>query len=171
MSSANSGRTDGGGVRPTPTRALAIAAIIGGLTGWLVVIAADSLGFLPPQVPWTAPGAVAIIALAVAGLAYSTWQRIQVRRERMDAQRAVAYLVLGKACALAGAFVASGYLLFALMFVTRWEADAPRDRVIRAGIAVVAGVGMMLAGLWLERSCRVPRRDDDEKDSRPDGGA
>lgn len=143
--------------------------MVGALAGWLVVVAANALGLLPPQVPWTAPGAVAIIAALVGVLAYSTWQRIQVRRERMDAQRAVAYLVLGKASALAGAMVAGGYLLFALLFVSRWEADAPRDRVIRAGIAAVAGVAMMIAGLRLERACRVPKRgDDDQRDTGTD---
>ena len=150
-------------MRPTSTRALVVAAVVGALTGWLVVVAANALGILPPQVPWTAPATVAVIAVLVAALAYSTWQRIQVRRERIEPQRAVAYLVLGKACALAGAMVAGGYLLFALMFVSRWEADAPRDRVIRAGIAVLAGVAMLIAGLWLERACRVPRRDDDDQ--------
>ncbi len=151
-----------GGVQPTSSRALAIAAVVGAAAGWLVVLAANALGLIPPQVPWTAPAAVAVIALLVGALAYTTWQRIQVRRERIEAQRAVAYLVLGKASALAGAMVAGGYLLFALMFVSRWEADAPRDRVIRAGIAVLAGVAMLLAGLWLERACRVPRDPDDE---------
>ena len=151
-----------GGVRPTAQRALVVAAVVGALAAWLLVVAANALGMIPPQVPWTASAAVGIIALLVGGLAYSTWQRIQVRRERVEAQRAVSYLVLGKACALAGSMVAGGYLLYALMFVSRWEADAPRDRVIRAGLAVVAGIAMMLAGLWLERACRVPRRDDDD---------
>lgn len=152
----------GAGTRPTSNRSLAIAGAVGAAAAWLLVVSANALGLIPPQVPWTAPGGVAIIALLVAGLAYSTWQRIQVRRERIESQRAVGYLVLGKACALAGATVAGGYLMYALLFVSRWEADAPRDRVIRAGLAVVAGVGMMLAGLWLERACRVPRSDDDD---------
>ena len=50
------------------------------------------------------PGVV--VALLVAVLAYSTHQRIQVRRQRMLPERAVAFLVLGKASALAGALVA-----------------------------------------------------------------
>lgn len=151
-----------GTVRPTPPRALAIAAAIGGLAGWLLVVAANALGAVPPQVPWTAPAVVLVIAALVGVLAYGTWQRIQVRRDRIEPQRAVAYLVLGKACALAGAMVAGGYFSFALLFVTRWEADAPRERVIRAGIAVVGGLAMMITGLWLERACRVPRRDEDD---------
>jgi hypothetical protein len=153
-----------GSVRPTPPRALAVAAVLGALAGWLIVVAANALGVVPPLVPWTAPAVVLVIAALVAVLAYGTWQRIQVRRERIDPQRAVAYLVLGKACALAGAMVAGGYLSFALLFVTRWEADGPRERVIRAGIAVVGGLAMMITGLWLERACRVPRREDSDDD-------
>lgn len=158
----------GGSVRPTPRRALVIAALVGVMAGWLVVIAANALGVVPPQVPWTAPLGVLVIAALVGVLAYTTWQRIQVRRERVESQRAVAYLVLGKACALAGAMVAGGYFAFGLLFVTRWEADAPRERVIRAGIAVVAGLGLMVAGLFLERACRVPRSEDEDDD--PDTG-
>ena len=107
---------------------------------------------------------LALVGALIGVLAYTTWQRIQVRRERMESQRAVAFLVLGKASALVGAMVAGGYFAFALLFVTRWEADAPRERVIRAGIAVVAGLGLMVAGLLLERACRVPRRDDEDDD-------
>jgi hypothetical protein len=83
----------------------------------------------------------------------------------MEPQRAVAFLVLGKASALAGALVAGGYLVYALLFVSRFAAEAPRDRVIKSLIAVVAGVGMSVAGLLLERACRVPGEPkDDERD-------
>jgi hypothetical protein len=153
-----------GTVRPTSSRALILAALVGGIAGWLVVVAANALGAVPPRVPWTAPLGVFLIALLVGALAYTTWQRIQVRRLRVDPSRAVALLVLGKASALAGAMVAGGYLTFALVFVPRWEADAPRERVIRAGIAVAAGVVLMIGGLWLERACRVPGPPPDDDD-------
>ena len=146
----------GGSVRSTPPRALAVAAIFGALSGWLIVAASNSFDLVPPQVPWTAPVGVLLIAGLVGVFAYTTHTRIQVRKERMDPQRAVAFLVLGKASALAGALIAGGYLAFALMFVTRIDADAPRDRVIRSAVAVVAGVGLAIAGLLLERACRVP---------------
>jgi hypothetical protein len=146
----------GGSVRSTSLRALAVAAIFGALSGWLIVAASNSFDLVPPQVPWTAPVGVLLIAGLVGVFAYTTHTRIQVRKERMDPQRAVAFLVLGKASALAGALIAGGYLAFALMFVTRIDADAPRDRVIRSAVAVVAGVGLAIAGLLLERACRVP---------------
>jgi hypothetical protein len=153
----------GGSVRSTSLRALAVAAIFGALSGWLIVAASNSFDLVPPQVPWTAPVGVLLIAGLVGVFAYTTHTRIQVRKERMDPQRAVAFLVLGKASALAGALIAGGYLGYALMFVTRMDADAPRDRVIRSAIAVVAGIGLAVAGLLLERACRVPGPGPEEK--------
>jgi hypothetical protein len=156
-------RPTGGSIKITPPRALAVAALFGVLAGWLVVAAANSFDLVAPQVPWTAPVALFLIAALVGVIAYSTHQRIHVRRQRIDPQRAVAFLVLGKASALAGALVAGGYLTYALMFITRLDAVAPRDRVIKSAVAAVAGVALAVAGLLLERACRVPRSDDDEE--------
>lgn len=153
-----------GSIQLTPLRALAVGALFGALGGLVVVVGASALALDSPQVPWTAPIALVLITALVAGLAYSTHQRIHVRRERMLPERAVAFLVLGKASALGGAVVAGGYLAFALMFVGRLEAEAPRERVIRSGVAVVAGILLAIAGLLLERACKVPGLDDDERD-------
>jgi hypothetical protein len=159
----------GGSVRSTSPRSLAVAAIFGALSGWLIVAASNSFDLVPPQVPWTAPVGVLLIAGLVGVFAYTTHTRIQVRKERMDPQRAVAFLVLGKASALAGALIAGGYLAFALMFVARIDADAPRDRVIRSAVAVVAGVGLAVAGLLLERACRVPGPGPEEEEAEDTG--
>lgn len=145
-----------------------MAALFGGLAGWLLVITANALDLTPPSVPWTAPFALLLIGALVAMLAYTTRQRIQVRRERIEPQRAVAFLVLGKASALAGAFVAGAYFGFALDFVTRLDVVGPRDRVIRSAVAIVVGIGLCLAGLALERACRVPGGDDQDHDVEPD---
>jgi len=146
----------GGSVKLTPFRALVVAALFGGLGGWLLVVTANAFDIIPPAVPWTAPIGLILVAALVGALAYATHQRIQVRRERIEPQRAVALLVLGKASALAGALVAGGYIGFALMFLTRLDAAAPRDRVIRSAIAVVAGIVLCVMGLLLERACKVP---------------
>jgi hypothetical protein len=147
-----------------------VAALFGALSGWLIVAASNSFDLVAPQVPWTAPVGVLLIAGLVGVFAYTTHARIQVRKERMDPQRAVAFLVLGKASALAGALIAGGYLAYALMFVTRIDADAPRDRVIRSAVAVVAGVGLAIAGLLLERACRVPGPGPEEDGEAEDTG-
>jgi hypothetical protein len=157
-----------GSISLTPWRALLVAALFGGLASWLVVVTANALDMLPPRIPWTAPVGLVVFAALVGALAWSTHQRLQVRRERMEPQRAVAFLVLGKASALAGAAVAGGYLGFALMFLTRIDAATPRDRVIRSAVAVVAGVALAIAGLRLERACKVPGLDDEDDEPKPD---
>jgi hypothetical protein len=156
--------SSGSGVSLTPLRALVVAALFGGLAGWLLVVVLNAFDATPPEVPWTAPIGLVVVAALVGGLAYSTHQRIQVRRDRVEPSRAVRLLVLGKASALAGALVAGGYLAYAVMFLARIDAAAPRDRVIRSAVAVVAGVALCGVGLLLERACRVPGRgsDDDE---------
>ena len=157
-----------GSVSLTPWRALLVAALFGGLAAWLVVVTANAFDMLPPRIPWSAPIGLVVFAALVGALAWSTHQRLQVRRERMEPQRAVAFLVLGKASALAGAAVAGGYLGFALMFLTRIDAATPRDRVIRSAVAVVAGVALAIAGLRLERACKVPGLDDEDDEPKPD---
>jgi len=156
----------GGSVKLTPFRALVVAALFGGLAGWLLVVTANAFDLIPPEVPWSAPIGLILLAALVGALAYSTHQRIQIRRERMEPSRAVAFLVLGKASALAGALVTGGYFGYALMFLTRIDAVAPRDRVIRSGIAVLAGIALCIAGLALERACKIPGEDDE--DDRPE---
>lgn len=151
----------------TSTASLLIAAVFGALGGWLIVVVCNALDLVPPYVPWTAPAALAVIAALVGALAWSTHQRLHVRRERVEPERAVSFLVLGKASALAGALIAGGYLTFALMFVGRWDADAPRERVIRSLVAVVVSVGLCVAGLLLERACKVPDSDDDDDTEDP----
>ena len=155
----------GGSVNLTPFRALVVAAVFGGLSGWLVVVIANAFDLIPPEVPWTGPVGLILVAALVGALAYATHQRIQVRRERIEPQRAVALLVLGKASALAGALVAGGYFAFALMFLTRLDAAAPRDRVIRSAVAIVAGIVLCIVGLLLERACKVPTEPDEDADA------
>jgi hypothetical protein len=158
----------GGSVKLTPPRALAVAAMFGGLAGWLLVVTANALDLTAPEVPWTAPIGLILVTALVGALAYSTYQRIQVRRERMEPSRAVAFLVLGKASALAGAVVAGGYLAYALLFVTRLDAAAPRDRVIRSAVTVLAGAALCGVGLLLERACKVPREDGEDDETEAD---
>lgn len=157
-----------GSVDVTPRRALAVGALFGALAGWLVVVTAGALDTTPPSVPWATPAGLILVAGLVGGLAWSTYQRIQVRRERTEPLRGVAFLVLGKASALGGAVVAGGYLAYALLFVTRWDAAGPRERVIGGGLAAIAGVGLMVAGLLLERACKVPRAPHDGSPKDPD---
>ena len=82
--------------------------------------------------------------------------RFRTNPRDIEPQQAVTFLVLGKAAALGGAIIGAGYLVFALLFVRDISAEGPRERVIRGAVAAVAGAITMVAGLLLERQCRVP---------------
>jgi ABC-type Fe3+-siderophore transport system permease subunit len=154
----------GNQVTSTPRRALVVAALFGGLAGWLLAVTTQALNVVPPSIPWSAPVGLLVVAALIGAIAWSTHQQIQVRRQRMEPSRAVAFLVLGKASALGGALVAGGYLGYALSFVSRFDADGPRERVIRSLVAVVGGIALGVAGLLLERACKVPVDDDEERE-------
>jgi ABC-type Fe3+-siderophore transport system permease subunit len=162
MSQAPSGNQ----VTSTPRRALVVAALFGGLAGWLLAVTTSAMDVVPPSIPWSAPVGLFVVGALVGALAWSTHQQIQVRRQRMEPQRAVAFLVLGKASALGGALVAGGYLGYALSFVGRFEAEGPRERVVRSLVAMVGGLALGAAGLLLERACRVPFDEDEERERR-----
>jgi xanthosine utilization system XapX-like protein len=68
---------------------------------------------------------------------------------------------------LAGAAFVGGYLAFALFHLPRWDAPAPRARVVVGLVAMVVSLGLVAAGWALEYACRVPRRDDDDADTEP----
>ncbi len=150
-----------GSVTTTSRRSLLVAALFGGLAGWLIVVTTRALGLLPLGIPWSAPIGLLLVAALVGAWARTTHQQIQVRRQRVEPRRAIAMLVLGKASALGGALVAGGYLGFGINFLTRLDAEGPRERVIRAAVSIVAGIALTLAGLALERACKVPPDDDD----------
>ena len=149
-------------------RSLVVAALFGGIAGWLIAATPRVFGAEPPIVPLAAPIVLLVVVAFIAALAVLTHQRIQKRRERIEPERAVALLVLGKATALAGALVAAGYLVFGLWFTPHLDAPLPRGRALHSAIAVVAGVGLMIAGLRLERACRVPEDRDPDPSSHSD---
>ena len=80
-------------------------------------------------------------------LAWHTWQTVQVRGERLEAQQAVNRLVLARACALAGTLVAAGYIGYAVSWLG--DASALADTWILR--AVVAAPGAAVGGARLAR--------------------
>lgn len=151
-----------GSVRSTSAGTLAAAGALGLVLGSAVRPAVERAGGIVPSVPWLSVLALAFLATMLGALALGTHRTLHERHERIDPRRAVALLVLGKACALAGAAVAGGYLGFGLSFVASMEAALPRERVLRSGLAVLMAIAVVVTALLLERACRVSADPDDE---------
>lgn len=117
---------------------------------------------LDPSLTWPAAGVVFFLAACVGIAALRTHQarRAQVR---LAPQRAVNLLVLGKTCARAGAAVTGGYAGFALGYL-RPSMSVPSHQLVLVGLTCLAGLGLMLAGLALERSCEIRSEGDGQDD-------
>ena len=159
---ADSSGAPRGTVGPTRISALAVVFVTGAVLGWALAPITEQLSGVAPRIEWTSVAALAAIAAIVAVLAYSTYRTLHRERRLIHAQRAVNLLLLAKASALAGALVAGGYIGFGLQFVDQLDVALPRERVIRAGCAAAAAVAIVVAGLLLERACRVPKIDEDQ---------
>ncbi|MDO5498822.1 MAG: DUF3180 domain-containing protein [Propionibacteriaceae bacterium] len=155
---------DSGRLGFTRPRTLGIAAAAGALLGALVTFLAEQRAGYPPVLPWTGPLVLVFVAALLSAMAFSTWRRIQVRKEQVEPQRGITLLALAKASAIGGAAIAAGYLVFALMGAGNLVAAGPQQRLIRGLVAAVAGAGICAAGSWLERACRVPDPPEDEDD-------
>ncbi|NLT29782.1 MAG: DUF3180 domain-containing protein [Propionibacterium sp.] len=152
----------------TSWRMLITAALVGGVLVWFVTDLIGRTGATPPVVPPAAPLLLGLAAVVVAVFGWRMRQRVHVQRVRVNAFEAVRLLVLGKSAALGGAVVLGGYLAYALVHLPRWEAAAPRERVIWSFVAVITSLGLVAAGLFLERACKRPDDDDEETSAGPE---
>ncbi len=108
---------------------------------------------------------IGVLAAAVGFVALRTWRILQRRQgigaggtptaARFEPYQAVNRLVLGKAAALAGAVVLGGYAGFAIAHLGITPTELSGQRLLRSSLAAVGGLGLMVAGLMLERACRV----------------
>jgi hypothetical protein len=151
-----------GSVRPTSRGLLVAIVVLGAAIGWTVVKVVESGGGVAPTVSWLTMVAWSFLAALLFVAGRNTHQRIQVRRERVDPSRAVFLLLIGKASAFVGALCSGVYAGFALSFLGAVSSSGPRNRVITAGAAAVISVLVVVAGLLLERACRIP---DDPEDT------
>jgi sulfite exporter TauE/SafE len=143
-----------GSIRPTSATVVTAWGVAGMVGGWVLHPFAEQVNGTAPVVSWAQPAALLLLALTVGVTAWHTWRSVQVRRERLEPHRAVNRLVLGRAAALVGAFVAGGYLGYAVSWIGV-DAELAGQRILRSLVAVVAGVLLVVGGLLLERACRV----------------
>ena len=149
-----------GRMRPTSATALAAAAGIGVVGGGVLRPVSLALDGTAPIVTWVQALALVFVACFVGALAWDTWRTVHVRRRRLEPQRAVNRLVLGRACALVGALVAGGYAAYAVSWIGD-PSELAGQRALRSGLAAAAGVAIVISSLLLERACRLPTRRDE----------
>ncbi len=148
-----------GTVQVTGPGPLVLFGVVGLVGGWSLRPLSLRMGFLEPSVPIAAIAALFFVAAVVGGSAYLTRRVVHRDRSSLAHHQAVNRLVLGKACALAGALITGGYLGFALAQLGIGD-PASETRLWRSLVAAVAGLAVCVAALLLELACRVPPEDD-----------
>ena len=154
--------TEGPTIRPT-TPLQVVGSAVGVLVAARLALAwwqgrGESLP-IPGVVAWAS---IALIAAGIAWLAARTRRTLARDRTALDPQQAVTRLLLGKTSQVAGALLAGGYGALAWAAADALPAPLAVERVVHAGLAVLACVGWILAGRRLEAVCRIPDDPDEE---------
>lgn len=157
-------------VRRTSALLLLAMAGVGLLAGLVVRPLAEGAGHSAPRPGWAAAGLFIVAAGIVGRLAWSTWQSLHKRHERMTSDHGLRMLAVAKASSVVASLFVGGYGGLAISFLDAWDAPLGRERVLHGGVAALAAVLLLIAGLLLERSCRIPG-DDDESGSGSRAGA
>jgi hypothetical protein len=158
-------------MRPTSLSTLCVAALAMAALAWLAI--SNFYRYVPPLTlipPLTMLGLAGVEAV----LAWNTKARID-RREGAPPVNPLAvawYVVLAKASALGGALFTGVYAgLLVGLLPQRGRLTAADHDLPPTIVGLVGALALTLAGLWLERSCRVPPSPDDDRigEDRQDG--
>lgn len=146
----------GGSMRPTPPGLLVAVGLLTLVLGWSIRPLSLATDRVAPSVPGLSVGIIWFGAAIVALTAYLTWRTLHRERGRLPVHQAVNRLLVAKASAVVGAVLAGGYVGNAIAHLGVGEAHA-RAQVWWSLGAAAGGVALLLAALFLERACRVPR--------------
>ena len=145
---------------PTRPATLVVAGLAAAALSWLLIsVAYGSL----PDLPWLPVVTLAGLAVLEGYAAVNTRGRIERRpgRDPVNPLMVARFVVLAKASALVGAIFTGGYAGLTGWLLVESTRAATQDRPA-ALAGLVASAALVAAALWLERSCRVPERPDDE---------
>ena len=148
-----------------PTRVSTLVALLLGVAAlaWGVLRIAQTRGSDLPELTWTAPAGVAVLTVVVAVATLAL--RSRLRGDRPPNPLGVARMaVLGKASAHVGPIVGGGYLGYLVVLLPGLEVPSRQDRAVISAVALAAAVLLTVAGLWLERTCRIRWGDPDPLD-------
>ena len=150
-------------MQPTKPWALLAICLACAIVAWFAVRAA--FANLPP-LPWTAVPALLLLALGELLLGRNLRARLARRPgvkpiQPLAVPRVVALAKASSATAAVFCGVAAGTLIYAIGSLDK---PVPRHDAFTAGFTVVAAAVLLVAALYLERSCRAPREPDDSDD-------
>ena len=147
---------------PTRSRPLLLISLAIAVISGLALRAWSARGNELPALPWSAPGVMVLMAVAVlvVGLPVRRWTRGQ-RTTPLDPLRAARTVVLAKAAQYAGALLSGWYAGQAIALMATIDVGPRRSMLLRAVISMMTAVAVWVVGWLVEQFCRVRRGDED----------
>ncbi|MFH9553182.1 DUF3180 domain-containing protein [Streptomyces sp. NPDC051445] len=155
-------------MRELRIRVLAGVFGVAAILSWAGARLWNAVGTLP-SVPLAAPIVLALIAVVLTATALSLRARLKAQRERrpeakgVDPLMAARAVVFGQSSALVAALVSGMYGGTGVFLLESLDIPARRDQAIYAGFSVLAGIAVIAAAIFLERVCKLPEDDDQDK--------
>ncbi|MFF1440793.1 DUF3180 domain-containing protein [Streptomyces sp. NPDC058295] len=155
-------------MRELRIRVLAGVFGVAAILSWAGARLWNSIGTLP-SVPLAAPIVLTLIAVVLTATALSLRARLKAQRERrpeakgVDPLMAARAVVFGQSSALVAALVSGMYGGTGVFLLESLDIPARRDQAIYAGFSVLAGIAVIAAAIFLERVCKLPEDDDQDK--------
>jgi hypothetical protein len=150
---------------PTRPATLVVAGLGAAAVAWLLV----SLFYYDmPPTPWSPTIVLFGLAVLEGYAALNTRARIERRpgRDPVDPFAVARFAVLAKASSVVGALFAGFFAGMTGWLLLERTRAASEDLPAAIG-GLVGAAALIAAALWLERSCRVPERPDDDEDEDP----
>jgi hypothetical protein len=145
---------------------LLLLGVVSAVAGWVLADLVDLIAGRTVPVTWLAPGTLAILALSLFFWAIGFRRRLQ--EGQVDPFVAARTAALAMAASRTGAIATGVYTGFLIWFAGQWSVVAARERGYASIAAIVAGLLMVAAALWLERICRIKGGDGEDDDGSPD---
>lgn len=156
-------------IRPTRLPVLMLLLLISLLTGWGVIQILESYGGNLPEIPWTTPLLLALLAIGLAVIAADLRRRLErpdAKRERdehgasrpreVNPLHAARMVVLAKAASHGGTIITGLYLGFAWYLLPDLDSQQRRARLILAALSALLALATAIIGLMMERILRLP---------------
>ncbi|GAA1351946.1 DUF3180 domain-containing protein [Falsarthrobacter nasiphocae] len=140
-------------IRPLPLVAFAVVA---GVVGWFVNVMVAREGWPAIRFPWSAALTMGVLCLVAVGFGWGVYRTRTGKAPRaVEPLVAARVLVLGQACAHAGAVVAGWHA--GVLAASGLAAGAGMSQTVVASL-VMTGCGLALVGcgILVEYFCRIP---------------
>lgn len=150
-------------MRPSRPGLLTGLGFLAAVLSWSGLRIWVSTGHAEPDLMWLTTLTIGLLALAVFGVGWPVRQWVNGdKSRRIDALRAARTAALAKAASAAGALLVGLFAGFVVHYLPTAGIAARRSELVVAAVDVVVSLLLLVAGLLVERYCRVPPSDDDE---------